>query len=109
MSLLQWLSVGPRTFIYYRTLPPPPITARAPHSAYARAGNLKFSDGNRENLPFQRHRRSPVLWILIRIRIWIHWIHVFLGLPSPDPDPPVTGMDPDPAPDPDLSINMQKW
>jgi hypothetical protein len=41
---------------------------------------------------------KPVLWIRIRI----HRIHMFLGLP--DPDPPVRGMDPDPDP----SINMQK-
>jgi hypothetical protein len=42
----------------------------------------------------------------IRIRIWIHRIHMFLGLP--DPDPLVRGMDPDPALDPDPSIIMQK-
>jgi len=44
----------------------------------------------------------------IRIRIWIHRIHMFLGLP--DPDPLVRGMDPDPDPalDPDPSIIMQK-
>ncbi len=42
------------------------------------------------------------------IRIRIHWIHTFLGLP--DPDPLVRGMDPDPDPalDPDPSIIMQK-
>jgi len=39
-----------------------------------------------------------VLWIRIRI----HRIHMFWGLP--DPDPPVRGMDPDPDP----SIIMQK-
>jgi hypothetical protein len=43
---------------------------------------------------------------LFRIRIWIHRIHMFLGLP--DPDPLVRGMDPDPALDPDPSIIMQK-
>jgi hypothetical protein len=49
---------------------------------------------------------SPVL----RIRIRIHRIHMFLGLT--DPDPLVRGMDPDPDPaldpDPDPSIIMQK-
>jgi hypothetical protein len=42
------------------------------------------------------------------LRIRIHRIHVFLGLP--DPDPLVRVMDPDPAvdPDPDPSIIMQK-
>jgi hypothetical protein len=38
-------------------------------------------------------------WIRSRIwiRIWIHRIHVFLGLldPDPEPDPLVRGMDPD--------------
>ncbi len=38
------------------------------------------------------------------LRIRIHRIHMFLGLP--DPDPLVRGMDPDPAPDP--STIMQK-
>jgi hypothetical protein len=33
---------------------------------------------------------------VFRIRIMIHRIHVFLGLP--DPDPLVIGMDPDPDP-----------
>jgi hypothetical protein len=33
--------------------------------------------------------------------MWIHRIHMFLGLPNPDPDPLVRGMDPDPALDPD--------
>jgi hypothetical protein len=47
---------------------------------------------------------------VLRIRIWIHRIHVFLSLQDPDPDPLVRGMDPDPAldPDPDPSIIMQK-
>jgi hypothetical protein len=49
---------------------------------------------------------------VFRIRIQIHWIHMFLGLP--DPDPLVIGMDPysapdsDPAPDQDSSIIIQK-
>jgi hypothetical protein len=43
---------------------------------------------------------------VLRIRIRIHRIHMFLG----HPDPLVKGMDPDPAldPDPDPSIIMQK-
>ncbi len=42
------------------------------------------------------------------LRIRIHRIHMYLGLP--DPDPLVRGMDPDPDPalDPDPSIIMQK-
>jgi hypothetical protein len=42
------------------------------------------------------------------LRIRIHRIHMFLGLP--DPDPLIIGMDPDPAldQDPDPSIIMQK-
>jgi hypothetical protein len=32
------------------------------------------------------------------LRIRIHRIHMFLGLPDPDPDPLVRGMDPDPDP-----------
>jgi hypothetical protein len=45
-------------------------------------------------------------FLLLRIRI--HRIHMFLGLP--DPDPLVRGMDPDPSldPDSDPSIIMQK-
>jgi hypothetical protein len=44
---------------------------------------------------------TAVLRIRIRIRIqihriWIHRIHVFLGILYPDPDPLVRGMDPDP-------------
>jgi hypothetical protein len=43
---------------------------------------------------------------VLRIRIRIHRIHMFLGLLDPDPDPLVRGMDP--ALDPDPSIIMQK-
>ncbi len=45
---------------------------------------------------------------VLRIRIRIHRIHMFLGLQ--DPDQLVRGMDPDPAldPDPDPSTIMQK-
>jgi hypothetical protein len=35
---------------------------------------------------------------VLRIRIRIHRIHIFLGLLDPDPDPLVRGMDPDPNP-----------
>jgi hypothetical protein len=52
----------------------------------------------------------PTLYPVLRIRI--HRIHMFLGLPDPDPDPLVRGMDPDPDSsldqDPDPSIIMQK-
>jgi hypothetical protein len=37
---------------------------------------------------------------VLRIRIRIHRIHMFLGLPDADPDPLVRGMDPDADPDP---------
>jgi hypothetical protein len=47
---------------------------------------------------------------MLRIRIRIHWIHMFFGLL--DPDPLVRGMDPDPAsvpdPAPEPSIIKQK-
>jgi hypothetical protein len=52
----------------------------------------------------------PVVAVVLqtRIRIRIHRIHMFLGLP----DPLVRGMDPDPVPaldpDPDPSITKQK-
>jgi hypothetical protein len=36
--------------------------------------------------------QKAVFRIRIRIRIWIHRIHMFLGVP--DPDPLVRGMDP---------------
>jgi len=45
---------------------------------------------------------------VLRIRIWIHRIHMFLGLLGLDPYPLVGGMDPDPAPDLDPSITKQK-
>jgi hypothetical protein len=54
---------------------------------------------------YRRHR-DAMLPPVLRIRIRIHRIHMFLGLP--DPDPLVRGMDPDPALDPDPSIIMQK-
>jgi hypothetical protein len=54
--------------------------------------------------PKTKRWAKPVLWI----RIWIHRIHMFLGLLDPDPDPLVRGMDPDPALDPDPLIIMQK-
>ncbi len=37
-----------------------------------------------------------VLTGVLRVRIRIHRIHVFLGLLDPDLDPLVRGMDPDP-------------
>ncbi len=46
---------------------------------------------------------ESVFRILIRIRIWIHRIHMFLGLPDPNPDPIVRGMGPEPDPDPSIS------
>ncbi len=45
---------------------------------------------------------SAVLQPVLRIRIRIHRIHMFLVLQDPDLDPLVRGMDPDP------SIIMQK-
>jgi hypothetical protein len=56
---------------------------------------------------------TAVLQIRVRIRIrihriWIHRIHVFLGILDPDPDQLVRGMDPDPVPDLDPSNIKQK-
>jgi hypothetical protein len=48
--------------------------------------------------------RDVILHSVLRIRI--HRIYMFLGLP--DPDPLVRGMDPDPDLDPDPSIIMKK-
>ncbi len=45
---------------------------------------------------------------VLRIRIRIHRIHVFLGFLDPDPDLLVRGMDPDSDPAPDPSIIKQK-
>jgi hypothetical protein len=45
---------------------------------------------------------------MLRIRIRIHRIHMFLGLPDPGPDTLVRDMDPALDPDPDPSIIMQK-
>jgi hypothetical protein len=45
---------------------------------------------------------KAVFWI--RIRIQIHQIHMFFGLPDADPDPLISGMNPDPDP----SIIKQK-
>ena len=45
---------------------------------------------------------------VLRIRIQIPRIHVFLGLLDPDPDLLVRGMDPDPDPDLDPSNIKQK-
>jgi hypothetical protein len=44
----------------------------------------------------------------IGIRIQIHRIHMFLGLPDPDLDSLVRGMETDPDPALDPSIIMQK-
>ncbi len=38
---------------------------------------------------------ESLLLSVFRILIWIHRIHMFLGLPDPDTDPPVRGMDPE--------------
>jgi hypothetical protein len=39
-----------------------------------------------------------VLTAVMRMRMRIHWIHMFLGLLDPDPDPLIRYMDPDPDP-----------
>jgi hypothetical protein len=41
--------------------------------------------------------RTSMFQPVLRIRIRIHRIHMFLGLLDPDPDPFVRGMDPDPS------------
>jgi hypothetical protein len=53
-------------------------------------------------------RKKIHIVALLRIRIRIYWIYMFLGLLEPDPDPLVRGMDPDWAPDPDPSTIKQK-
>jgi hypothetical protein len=64
----------------------------------------KYDPGCSSRIPDLDADFLPVL------RIRIHRIQVFLGLP--DPDPLVRAMDPDPdpavVPDPDPSIIMQK-
>jgi hypothetical protein len=55
--------------------------------------------------PRGKKKAVTVVQAVFRIRIWIHRIHMFWGLP----DPLVRGMDPDPALDPDPSIIMQKY
>jgi hypothetical protein len=42
-----------------------------------------------------REEDKNVLYSVLRIRIWIHQIHMFLGLL--DPDPLIRGMGPDPS------------
>jgi hypothetical protein len=91
------------------------------HRCVARARNLgarllgKLASYIMRPMPgiqYTQEMESPLDMLLskavFRIRIRIHRIHVFFGLP--DPDPLVRGMDPDPAlePYPDLSIIMQK-
>ncbi len=44
--------------------------------------------------------------LVLETVLWIHLIHMFLGLLDPHPDPSVRGMDPDPDLDP--SITKQK-
>jgi hypothetical protein len=72
-------------------------------------GNVKWQGGEGfDRFQSMGQLREMVFCLFIlsefRIRIRIHRIHVFFGLP--DPDPLVTGMDPDLDPDP--SIIMQK-
>ncbi len=47
--------------------------------------------------------RYGILGPVLRIRIWIRRIRMFLGLLYPDPHPLVRGIDPDPDPDPSIS------
>jgi len=45
--------------------PPAPLTAKyGPHTQHMPAGNMKFSDGTRENLPFWRPGRLRQYWTL---------------------------------------------
>jgi hypothetical protein len=60
------------------------------------SGNKKARDS--EHVRIRVGSFEPVL------RIRIHRINMFLGLPDPNPDPQVKSMDPDPDP----SIIMQK-
>jgi hypothetical protein len=56
------------------------------------------------------YKKLNIFKAVFRIRIRIHRIHVFFGLPDSDLDPLARGMDPDSdqAMDPDPSIIMQK-
>jgi hypothetical protein len=54
-----------------------------------------------QNCIHNRLMREQIVIVKV-LRIRIHRIHMFLGLPDPDPDPLVKGTDPDP------SIIMQK-
>jgi hypothetical protein len=77
--------------------------------SYACPHNRVFSSSHRKLGSVSFTLFATILHIapVFRIRIRIHRIHVFLGLP--DPDPLVRGMDPDPNPalDPDPSIIKQ--
>jgi hypothetical protein len=46
---------------------------------------------------FTKEEESLRYLAVLRIRIQIHRIHMFLGLLDPDPDPLVRGMEPDPS------------
>ncbi len=58
--------------------------------------------------PPQPNNKTDVFQAVLRIRIRIRRIRMFLGLLDPAPDQLVRGMDPDPASDPDPSIAKQK-
>ena len=78
-----------------------PLTVSSAHKFYVK---FKFL-----NLQFLRYiiilyQNITNLIAVLRIRIPINRIHIFLDLP--DPDPLVTGIHPDPAPDPDRSVFM---
>ncbi len=49
-------------------------------------------------LPFSASKMDIVDFFKAGLRIRIHRVHMFLGLPDPDPDPLVRGMDPDSDP-----------
>jgi hypothetical protein len=85
-----------------------------PHHPYSTAGITTYAVHRRTCTIIEKKSCSVCVSVAVHpqavLRIRIHRIHMFFGLP--DPDPLVRGMDPDPDPaldtDPDPSIIMQK-
>ncbi len=126
MEIVRWAErkESPRRLLCVDCLPretraasrlgPDRILPANSHSTTWPDGTVEIRHQINAPLPYHSPRLSigvfPIWYLLavlrtmLWIRIRIHRIHMFLGLP--DPDLTVRGMDP--APDPDPSINMQK-
>jgi hypothetical protein len=78
-----------------------PLTVSSPHKFYVK---FNFKSYNSSGTLLFLYQNITNLIAVLRIRIPINRIHIFLDLP--DPDPLVTGIHPDPAPDPDRSVFM---